>query len=528
MALRKIVLVYPAMRRYSGYLSAQRVPGQVCTHAGLTILKQVLEREGFEVRVYDEQITPFCDELVDGADLVGISIQTCNAMQGYRIADRVRRHGTPVVLGGAHATLQPDEALGHADFVVRGEGEHTLSELCRALDGRGELDAIRGLSFCQDGVVAANPARPPLTTAELDGLPWPDVGLVEGASPLRYPLNRSIYFTQATRGCDQACNYCSITKVFGQALRHRSIPGLIEELGARWDPKRQFLFFLDDSLATGRTFLKELLTALVEHDLVPELGWHSQLRIDAADDPELLELMQATHCTFVSCGFESISDRSLRSLSKGQRVSDIERGMARLRQRGILVNGFFVTGTDHDLPRDVLATASFARQIGCTLAAFMPLTPYPGTPMWKMLEREGRIFSRDWELYDMQHVVIRPANMSPLELYLRTLACYPAFYGGQNPWRQLRRLLPHWPAPVLGALAVAWPVARHYCWSREVIANLDYMAALRQLGSEPGRELPLLSEQRLWAKDLWSGRSLKRRLWSRPARDARADNCVAG
>ena len=519
MPIGKVVLVYPAMRRYSGYLSAQRVPGQVCTHAGLSILKRVLERDGYEALAYDEQITPFGADLVDGADLVGVSIQTCNAVQGYRIADSVRRLGIPVVLGGAHATLNPDEALEHADYVVRGEGEVTLSELCRALrspNRDAELRQIQGLSFCQHGVATSNPSRPLMTTAELDRIPWPEVGSIEGASSLRYPLNRSIYFTMATRGCDQACNYCSITKVFGQTLRHRSIGSMIEELGARWDPERQFLFFMDDSLATGRTFLKELLSALLENRLVPKLGWHSQMRIDVADDPELVELMGRTNCTFVSCGFESPRDRALRSLSKGQCVADIERGVARLRERGILVNGFFVTGTDQDRPEDVAETVRFAHRIGCTLAGFMPLTPYPGTPMWKKLEREGRIFTRDWELYDMQHVVIRPANMSPLELYLRTLACYPAFYAGQSPWKQLRRLLPHWPAPVLGALALAWPVARQWSWSREVVANLDYIHALRRLDQRPQRAFPRLSEQGLWAKDLWSGRAIKRRIGSRP------------
>lgn len=511
-----VVLIYPAMRRYSGYLSAQRVPGQVCTHAGLSILKQVLERDGHTVVAYDEQITPFAPALVAGADLVGVSIQTCNAIQGYRIADSVRALGVPVVLGGAHATLNPDEAIEHADWVVRGEGEHTLRELCRAIEGDGALGGIAGLTFRRHGVTHAAPARAPLSGAELDALPWPNVGLIEGAaSRLRYPLNPSIYFTQATRGCDQACNYCSITKVFGQALRHRSVQSVIDELGSRWDPVRQFLFFMDDSLAVGGTYLKQLLTALIDHRLVPKLGWHSQLRSDVARDPELLALLSATNCTFVSCGFESVRDLSLKSLSKGQTVRDVENDVARLRDRGILVNGFFLTGTDHDRKEDFGEIVRFAHRIGCTLAGFMPLTPYPGTPMWKKLEREERIFTRDWELYDMQHVVIHPKQMSALELYLGTLRCYPAFYAGQSPWKQLRRLLPHWPRPVLAALAVSWPLARHWVWSREVVANLDYIRALRRLEQSPHASFPQLSAQGLALKDWWSGRELKRVIYSR-------------
>jgi radical SAM superfamily enzyme YgiQ (UPF0313 family) len=512
--IRNVVLIYPAMRRYSGYLSAQRVPGLICTHAGLTILKQVLERDGVRARAFDEQITPFGEELVRGADLVGISLQTCGAEQGYRIAKQVRELGIPVVVGGAHATMNAREAIEHADYVVRGEGEHTLRELVAALNGKGSLRSVRGLSFREHGLVVENPDRPPLDTAELDRLPWPRVELVEGVHPLRHPLNRTLYFTMLTRGCNQACNYCSITRVFGRSLRHRSIAGILDELGSRWDPERQFLFFMDDSLAVGKDFLKELLSALIRERLVPKLGWHSQLRVDCADDPELLRLMQATNCTFVSCGFESTDDRSLKALGKGQSVREIERGVRRLHEHGMLINGFFLLGTDHDGPESIDETVRFAHRIGCTLAGFMPLTPYPGTPIWKKLDREGRIFTHDWELYDMQHVVFRPARMTAWQLYSGALCAYAKFYGGKNPWKQARRLAPSWPAPALAAIALTWPIARHLCWSRELIANLDYIGALRKLDSRHARGFPKLSERRLWWKDAWSGRAIRR--WTGP------------
>jgi radical SAM superfamily enzyme YgiQ (UPF0313 family) len=508
--IRNVVLIYPAMRRYSGYLSAQRVPGLVCTHAGLTILKQVLERDGIQARAIDEQLTPFSEELVLGADLVGISLQTCGAEQGYRIARQVRRLGIPVVFGGAHATLNPDEAIEFADFVVRGEGEHTLRELVAALNGERLLRDVRGLTFREQELVVSNPERPPLDTAELDRLPWPQVDLIDGVHRLRHPLNSTIHFTMLTRGCNQACNYCSITRVFGRSLRHRSIAGILDELGSRWDPARQFLFFNDDSLAVGKDFLKELLSSLIRERLIPKLGWHSQLRVDCADDPELLQLMKATNCTFVSCGFESPNDRSLKALGKGQSVREVERGVRRLHEHGMLINGFFLLGTDHDAPESIGETVRFAERIGCTLAGFMPLTPYPGTPIWTKLEREGRIFTRDWELYDMQHVVFRPARMTPWQLYSGALSAYAKFYGGKNPWKQARRLAPSWPAPALAAIALTWPIARHLCWSREVIANLDYIAALRRLEASPHADFPKLSAQRLWWKDIWSGRGIRR------------------
>jgi radical SAM superfamily enzyme YgiQ (UPF0313 family) len=384
--------------------------------------------------------------------------------------------------------------------------------LIDALEGKRELDTVLGLS-CRDaqGQVKHNASRPPMSSAELDRVPWPRIELVQGFSHVRFPLNRSIYFTMLTRGCDQACNFCSITRVFGRALRHRTVGNIIEELGSRWDPGRQFLFLMDDSLAADKDFLKSFLEALIAERMVPRLGWHSQMRADVADDAELLRLLQATNCTVASCGFESVSDRSLRQLGKGQTASDTARAIRKLREHDVMVNGFFLLGTDHDGPEAFAQTVAFARDAGCTMAGFMPLTPYPGTPMWKKLEREGRIFCRDWELYDMQHVVVRPARMSAWELYKGTLACYPAFYGKQNPWREARRVLPHWPAVVALAIACTWPAARHLTWGREVIANLDYIRELRRVHDcASGRAFPMLSQRRLWAKDLLSGRTVKR------------------
>jgi radical SAM superfamily enzyme YgiQ (UPF0313 family) len=481
----KVALFYPASQRYSGYLSTHRMPGLVTSHSGLTILAQVLRHRGLEVRVYDEKITPFDETLLDGVDLVGLSLQTSWAPRGYRIAKRVRSMGKPVVLGGVHATLNPDEAIAHADYVVRGEGEHTFPELIDALNGVGDLAQVRGLSYWAAGLPKHNPSRPNLTTEELDRVPWPRQDLIEGINQLlRYPLNRIIYSTMLTRGCDQACTYCSITRVFGQSLRHRSVGNFIAELKAHFDPKRQVLFFTDDSLAVDREFLKQVLAALIDEKLVPRLGWHSQLRADVAQDAELLRLMRATNCLFVTCGFESINAKSLKSLAKGQTPNDVRWAIRRLREHGVIVNGFFMFGTDHDEPSAMAETVRFAQEAGCALAGFMPLTPFPGTPTFTKLEREGRIFTKDWELYDVQHVVFQPRKMSAWELYWRTLACYPAFYSsGRHMLRQVFPSMVRPLSPEILLVGLTWPIVKQLCWSREVLANWDYMRDLRRMAS---------------------------------------------
>ncbi|MCC6669100.1 MAG: B12-binding domain-containing radical SAM protein [Polyangiaceae bacterium] len=504
--VKRVVLIHPSARRYSGYLSTHRFPGLVTSHAGLSILAGVLDQIGVCSKIYDEKITPFRDELVDGADLVGISVQTSWAPQAYRIADRVRRLGTPVVLGGVHATLNPDEAISHADYVVRGEGEHTLRELVQKLSAGLPPDDVAGLSHWRHGRPVHNRPRAALTTPELDALPWPTLDRIEGITDTRrFPVNRMIYFTMATRGCDQVCNFCSIIQVFGGALRSRTVQSVIEELGSRWDPRRQFLFFMDDSLAVDLDYMKALLEALIDNDMVPRLGWHSQMRAEVARDPEALRLMQRTNCAFVTCGFESISAASLKALQKGQGPKDVKRAVARLRAHDVMVNGFFMFGTDFDDESVFDETVRFALDSGCLLAGFMPLTPFPGTPTFDTLDREGRIFTRDWELYDVQHVVFRPRKMTPWQLYWRTMACYPKFYGGIPSARHLGLLLKkRIPAGML-AIGGLWPILKQMSWAHEVVANLDYLRELRAYSKSGGR-FPDLSDQHLWAKDILTGR----------------------
>ncbi|MCC6214673.1 MAG: B12-binding domain-containing radical SAM protein [Polyangiaceae bacterium] len=508
--VRRAVLIHPASRRYSGYLSTHRFPGLVTSHAGLGILAEVLERIGVRARVYDEKITPYDDSLVDGADLVGISVQTSWAPQAYRIASQVKKLGIPVVLGGVHATLNPTEAIQHADWVVRGEGEPTLRELVEKLRAGASLGGVAGLSHWVDGKAVHNVNRAPLGTAELDALPWPTLDRIEGITDeRRYPVNRRIYFTMATRGCDQICNFCSIIKVFGGALRHRSVGSVIDELSARWDPERQFLFFMDDSLAVDTVYLKSLLQALIDHKLVPKLGWHSQMRAEVARDAELLDLMQRTNCTFVTCGFESIQPASLKALQKGQGPKDIRRAIERLRARDILVNGFFMFGTDHDDEQVFDDTVRFALESGCVIAGFMPLTPFPGTPTFESLDAEGRIFTKDWELYDVQHVVYRPRKLTPWQLYWRTMACYPRFYAGAPSARNLGVLRRRSIDPGMLVVGALWPFLKQMSWAHEVVANLDYLRELRR-HSRYGTPFPDLGDRHLWAKDLISGRNTPR------------------
>ncbi|MBI2061090.1 MAG: radical SAM protein [Nitrospirae bacterium] len=504
-------------------MSTNRFPLMYTAHAGLPILAEILERDGHQVDVRDEMITPFSPSWFDGAGvsspfhspsskrsgeggvaLVGVSIETLWAVRGYEIAAEARKRGIPVIFGGPHATLNPDDALKHGDYVVRNEGEETLPDLLDALERGRPLESVKGLSFKSNaGAHIHNPARPFLTSEQLDTIPWPRLGKIHGWNSRTNWVSRFIHFTMVSRGCPFHCNFCSITPEFGKAYRSRSVESVIDELTERFDPEQQFLFFMDDSISGDKEYLKGLLDRMLTKNLVPRLGWHSQMRSDTAKDKTLMKLLQRTNCFFATFGFESIDDRTLRYMRKGQNSKLIRECIKTMQDHGIIVNGFFMFGSDHDTLESIDKTLEFAKE-NCVLAGFMPMTPFPGTPFYDDLERQGRIFTKHWEFYDVQHVVYQPKNMTPYELYMGCLNAYRRFYSDRRSMVtvKIRRAAPRlWkslglsnPLNLLQPRTYAfnfitlWPLFKLVDYGKEIAANLDYIHYIRNLDPDRPKE----------------------------------------
>lgn len=252
---------------------------------------------------------------------------------------------------------------------------------------------------------------------------------------------------------------------------------------------------------------------MLKNKLVPKHGWHSQLRVEVANDPDLLRLMKETNCLFVTCGFESTNAKSLKALAKGQSPADVKRAVRKLTDNGMIVNGFFMFGTQHDTVEDMPNTVKFAKEAGCMLAGFMPLTPFPGTPLYTQFEREGRIFTRDWELYDVQHVVYDPERMSAFDLYTKTLDCYRQFYGTDFYVRHGLKAFKK--SPFVVGIGAAWPLIKQYCYARELTANIDYIRALRRRAPLTTAPFPDIGRTSA-TKDLLSGRTARNVVARRP------------
>lgn len=322
----------------------------------------------------------------DGAfDLVAISAMTGTSQGAYRWADHFRARGIPVVLGGVHVTLRPEEAAGHADAIVTGFAEHTWPELLR------DFAAGRLKPRYED------PRQP------LQGLPMPRRDLQK---PFGYMMPDTVF---ATRGCKGTCDFCAVPAA-GFGWHTRPVHEVIDEL--RRMPARR-IAFNDVSITEDREYAKELFTAMIP--LKKKWGGLCTTRI--AEDHELLDLMTRSGCRYMLIGFESLSAPSLQGIQKGfnrpEAYADL---MRQMHDRRILIQGCFIFGFDHDT-RDVFReTVAMVDELRIDIPRYAIYTPYPETKAYHRFKAEGRLLHEDWRHYDTQHVVFRPAQMTPEEL----------------------------------------------------------------------------------------------------------------
>ena len=372
----------------------------------LTTLASLIPQElDSEVTLIDEGITDIPLDL--DADLVGISAITGTAPRAYDLADSFRDRGTPVVLGGVHPTLVPDEAAGHADSIVVGYAEQTWPQLLHDfVNGEMRKRYNQGSSL------------------SLANLPFPRRDLL---SSRHYVTMNTI---EATRGCIHSCQFCVVPSAWGRPLQRPvgDVVADIEQMGARR------LIFLDLNLIADVDYAKELFTALA----ALKLKWGGLATTMIAWDDELLDLAVRSGCRALLLGFESLSHDSLRETRKSFNMrKDYYNVVRQLHERGIGIMGCFVFGFDNDTTDVFEETVDFVIDANIDLPRYAILTPFPGTPLFERLDREGRILTRDWSLYDGQHVVYEPLHMSPELLLSRTEGAWKRTYGYRSIAKRL-------------------------------------------------------------------------------------------
>lgn len=368
---------------------------------------------GAEVVCIDEGIADI-DTGID-VDLVGMTVITGTAPRAYSLAAEFRSRGIPVILGGPHVTLVPDDAQPHADSVVVGYAEDEWPRLLR--------DFIRG------------ELKPRYVQA-------PGLDLARRPSPDRSVLPSSRYLTsnvfEATRGCVHNCDFCVVPAAWGRKPLHRPVGEVVDDI--RRQRARQAIF-IDLNLIAHKDYAAELFTALVPL----RLQWYGLATTLLCDDLPLLDLAARSGCRGLLMGLESISATNLQASSKAfNSPENYHRVVERLHERRIALQGCFVFGMDDDTPEVFLETARFAVDAGIDLPRFAILTPFPGTALYRRLDGEQRILTRNWELYDGQHAVFQPARMTVEQLVRGTESAWKHAYRWSSMASRLRRTAAPW------------------------------------------------------------------------------------
>lgn len=404
----KILLIAPASGKWQRVAGAGLFNGRTFRFSLLSLLSvAAVTPANVKVQIIDEQVDdiPWENEV----DLVGITCMTALAPRAYEIAARFRKRGVPVVLGGMHPTLLPDEALGHATAIVAGEAEGVWPQVVE--------DARNG---CLTDVYRSE------TPPSLEGMTYPPRHLL---SSEKYS---TVYAMQATRGCPHGCEFCAVSAFSNKTQRRRPVGEVAAEVAKIPD---QFVLFVDDNLTADREYAANLFKALMPL----KKHWASQSTLAIADDPEFVRLAAASGCIGLFVGLETFSEKNLTSVNKScHRVSDYRKAIRCFHENGIAVEAGIVFGFDGDGPDVFESTLKILDKLEVDAVQVSILTPLPGTPAF--LKMQQRIVITDWSHYDFHHPVFTPSNMSRAQLQAGHDWVTRQFY---LPGRIFRRLLRH-------------------------------------------------------------------------------------
>lgn len=414
--MKKLLLVNP-VGRHSGYLLSRytRFPP-----LGLGYVAAATP-PGWSIKIIDENFDAFAFE---EADLVGLTAFTSSINRAYEIAEVYRSRGTPVVVGGIHASMYPQEAQQYADAVVVGEVETVWKDVIFDFESKKLAGQYHGLQT---------------DLRDMSVVPRRD---------LFHPdyLWQSV---QTSRGCPFNCNYCSVTRYMGNRYRKRRAVHVLDELASI---DGRYVAFVDDNLIgyseESRRESKALFEGMIERGLRKK--WWMQTSINAADDEETIELASAAGCMFAFIGFETIDARVLSGMRKGVNlkagVENYRKAVDLFHKYRIGVLGAFIIGNDMETPQYYKELADYFVRSGIDMFQISILTPLPGTRLMEDLAGQGRLiyddFPQDWDKYRFSYMVHRPEGVAEDTVYTadnylkRRLYSFPWY-----PMRLLRSLV---------------------------------------------------------------------------------------
>lgn len=354
-----------------------------------------LTPDHWEVELIDEN---FERAAFRDCDLVGLTGFTAMANRAYQIAGMYRARGIPVVMGGIHASMMPDEASQYVDAVVVGEAESVWAEVIADAEA-GELKP-----------------RYEGRHVDLTGLVHPRRDLFDP----RYHCDT----IQTARGCPNDCEFCSVSQFNGFAYRRRPMEEVLDELETL---ERKYLFIVDDNIAGSGRRGEERAIALGRgmRERGLDFAWYGQAALNVADNDEVLEAFSRSGCRLLFLGIEAENREVLESMNKRVNLQrEYEQVFRKIHDHGIGIHGSIIFGTDEDTMETLRRRFEFVRNSRIDVVQFCTLTPYPGTKLFDRMLEQGRLyytdFPSDWDRYDLTEVLFEPRNLD-VEEYRRLM-----------------------------------------------------------------------------------------------------------
>jgi radical SAM superfamily enzyme YgiQ (UPF0313 family) len=368
---------------------------------GLATLAAYLSPDD-EINLQDQHVEKL--DLNDTPDLVVIQVYITNAYRSYKIADHYRSKGCYVVLGGLHVTSMPDEAATHADSIFLGPGEDTFPQF------------LKDFKHKKTKKCYSSPVR------TLESLPQIRRDLIKSN---RYLVPNSIVIS---RGCPHHCDFCYKDAFFegGKSFYTRTIDDILAEIDSL---PGKHLYFLDDHLLGNPIFAANLFEGMQGMNRL----FQGAATIDSILRGDLIEKAAKAGLRSLFVGFETFSPENLKQSNKKQNLhKDYVKAVSRLHSLGVMINGSFVFGLDDDGKDVFKRTVDWGVKNAITTSTYHILTPYPGTRLFKNMEAQDRILTRNWDLYDTRNIVYKTTKLSAEELKNGYDWSYKEFYSWSN------------------------------------------------------------------------------------------------
>jgi radical SAM superfamily enzyme YgiQ (UPF0313 family) len=411
---------------------------------------QVLLQDGNARPMHDSELVKLAKD--EGVGLVGIGAMTRMIARAYRAADAFRAAGIPVVMGGPHVTELPDEALGrsggvrHADAVALGEADETWPRIV--------ADAAKG---CLKDVYAPVDAFGQDKKPNLDAypkIPWESMDLRQFNQIPRFvrPVLRKLHFEgfhlipiESGRGCPYGCEFCTVTGFFGDSIRFRTNESVVDEMlrlkaRAKKDNGKIAVFFVDDNFAINVKRTKSLLRAIIAADA--QINWVGQISANLLRDEELVDLIAESGGKWVFIGMESLDPVNLKNVNKSfNKPAEYASVLDRLAKRNVYAITSFIFGLDNDSPGVAERTLAQICEWPPGLPVFGQITPFPSTPLYNRLLKEGRLTRPvhwlDFAPYQMAHT---PLLMTVPEVHDEIKYAWTHTYSAENSRKAILKI----------------------------------------------------------------------------------------